>query len=35
MTNKLVRTNIYANKITKMFAYSREDAECISKEKNW
>lgn len=35
LTNKLVRTNIYTNKTTKMFAYSREDAECLSKEKIW
>mgnify|MGYP001226775084 FL=1 len=33
LTYRLVRTNIYANEINKIFAYNREDAECSSKEK--
>lgn len=33
LTYRLVRTNIYANEINKIFAYDREDAECLSKEK--
>lgn len=33
LTYRLVGTNIYANEINKIFAYNREDAECLSKEK--
>ena len=33
LTERLVRTNIYANEIKKMFAYSEEEAECLLKEK--
>ena len=33
LTYRLVKTNIYTNKTNKIFAYNREDAECLSKEK--
>ena len=33
LTRRLVETNIYANEIKKMFAYSEEEAECLLKEK--
>ena len=33
LTERLVGTNIYANEIKKIFAYSEEEAECLSKEK--
>lgn len=33
LTYRLVKTNIYTNETNKIFAYNREDAECLSKEK--
>lgn len=35
LTYELVRTNTYASEINKIFAYSREESECLLKEKDW